>query len=103
MALLMKIEYPDQWPTFFRDLLNLLNGASPPVVDLFLRIIKAVDEEVVSHELFRYIPGPLLSSLSSAVHFLILFSSYSSFFLFFSFFFFFYIVFVLCSCFLEEH
>jgi hypothetical protein len=54
MALLMKIEYPDQWPSFFRDLLNLLNGAGPPVVDLFLRVIKAVDEEVVSHELVRY-------------------------------------------------
>lgn len=53
MALLMKTEYPDQWPTFFRDLLGLLNGASPPVVDLFLRIIKAVDEEVISHELVR--------------------------------------------------
>lgn len=54
MALVVKTEYPDQWPTFFRDILGLLNGAAPPVVDLFLRIIKAVDDEVVSHELHRY-------------------------------------------------
>jgi exportin-T len=53
MALIVKTEYPDQWPTFFRDLLDLLNGAGPPVVDLFLRVIKAVDEEVVSHEIQR--------------------------------------------------
>lgn len=53
MALLMRAEYPDQWPTFFRDLMGILNGAGPHVVDVFLRIIKSVDDEVISHELHR--------------------------------------------------
>jgi len=47
VALLFKQEYPEQWPTFFDDYLSLLN-LGPAVIDIFLRICVAIDEQVVS-------------------------------------------------------
>ncbi|KAF2069462.1 hypothetical protein CYY_009217 [Polysphondylium violaceum] len=47
VALLFKQEYPEQWPSFFDDYLSLLN-LGPSVIDIFLRICKAIDEQVVS-------------------------------------------------------
>jgi hypothetical protein len=51
-VLLFQTEYPDAWPLFFRDLLGLLAGG-PPMIDIFLRITKTIDEEVVSPDLHR--------------------------------------------------
>ncbi|PSC72015.1 exportin-T isoform X1 [Micractinium conductrix] len=45
-------EYPDEWPSFFQDLLGTL-GAGPPAVDLFCRILAAVDQDIISLELPR--------------------------------------------------
>ncbi|KAJ3091721.1 pre-tRNA nuclear export protein [Quaeritorhiza haematococci] len=53
LVLLLKNEYPHNWPTFFDDLLALLSASSPSVprgtsmVDMFLRISKAIDDEIV--------------------------------------------------------
>lgn len=44
---MVKLEYPHQWPTVFRELLSLLN-LGEKVVDLFLRILSSIDEEIVN-------------------------------------------------------
>ncbi|KAJ4462684.1 putative tRNA exportin [Paratrimastix pyriformis] len=47
-ALTVKNDYPECWPRAFQDLMAVLNGAGPPVIDMFLRILDAVDEEIIS-------------------------------------------------------
>lgn len=46
-ALSVALEYPERWPTFFTDVANLLTrGASG--VDMFTRVLEALDEEVIA-------------------------------------------------------
>ena len=45
-------EYPDRWPTFFQDLLGTL-GQGREAVDLFCRILVAVDDDIISLEVPR--------------------------------------------------
>ena len=48
----LQIEYPSEWPSFFHDLLGMLSKG-PPLVDMFCRIMTAVDEDVISLEINR--------------------------------------------------
>jgi exportin-T len=43
----LALEYPARWPSFFSDLVNLLNLGAPGV-DMFTRVLEAIDEEVVA-------------------------------------------------------
>lgn len=45
-------EYPDEWPTFFQDLLGTL-GRGTPAVDLFCRILASVDQDIISLDVPR--------------------------------------------------
>lgn len=45
-------EYPDVWPTFFHDVIGIL-GQGTGAVDLFCRILVAVDEDIISLEVPR--------------------------------------------------
>ncbi|XP_031566606.1 exportin-T-like isoform X2 [Actinia tenebrosa] len=51
-ALTFVVDYPHQWLSFFRDLHQTL-GSGPVAVDLYLRILKAIDEEVVDKDVAR--------------------------------------------------
>lgn len=48
----VQIEYPDQWPSFFHDLIAVL-PEGPDAVDMFCRVLVAVDQDVVSREIAR--------------------------------------------------
>ena len=45
-------EYPEEWPTFFQDLLSTLSSG-PEAVDLFCRILVSVDDDIISLEVPR--------------------------------------------------
>ncbi|KAL4444906.1 hypothetical protein ABPG77_003956 [Micractinium sp. CCAP 211/92] len=45
-------EYPDEWPSFFQDLLGTLSSGQP-AVDLFCRILVAVDQDIISLDVPR--------------------------------------------------
>lgn len=45
-------EYPEEWPSFFQDLLSTLSSG-PDAVDLFCRILVSVDEDIISLEVPR--------------------------------------------------
>ena len=45
-------EYPDKWPTFWKDLLGML-PEGPGVVDMFCRILTAIDDDVISLDISR--------------------------------------------------
>ena len=49
-ALACTVDYPQRWPTFFSDLLQTLHLGEVSV-DIYLRILKAVDSEVVDREI----------------------------------------------------
>lgn len=62
----MQNEYPDKWPTFWKDLLGIL-PEGPGVVDMFCRILTAIDDDVISLDISRcaaqkaclpYVPDP---------------------------------------------
>lgn len=44
------MDYPQRWPTFFSDLIQTLN-LGMKAVDLFLRILMAIDSEVVDRDI----------------------------------------------------
>ncbi|XP_071784413.1 exportin-T-like [Asterias amurensis] len=48
-SLLFISDFPHRWPGFFTDLIQLLN-AGPASVDMYLRILVAIDEDVVDRE-----------------------------------------------------
>lgn len=52
MALVFVIDYPTRWPTFMTDLLSVLQ-MGPPAVNLYLRILLAIDTEVVDREVIH--------------------------------------------------
>ncbi|XP_077981134.1 exportin-T-like [Glandiceps talaboti] len=49
-SLVFVIDYPHKWPSFFTDLHHLLNYGSK-IVDIYLRILVAIDTEVVDREI----------------------------------------------------
>jgi len=49
-SLVCVADFPARWPTFFADITRL-NVMSPRMVDMFYRILKAVDSEVVDREI----------------------------------------------------
>ena len=51
-ALVFVCDYPKRWPTFFTDLLQTL-GMGPRAVDLYLRVLLAIDCEVVDREVIH--------------------------------------------------
>jgi hypothetical protein len=48
MALLIKHEFPNEWPTAFDELCHSLNHGGKYAADLFLATLQALDEEIVS-------------------------------------------------------
>lgn len=56
VALLFRADYLTTWTGFFDDLLNLINvcgGQNTLLVDMYLRIMSSIDQEVVSLEVAR--------------------------------------------------
>ncbi|MPC10363.1 Exportin-T [Portunus trituberculatus] len=52
MALVFVVDYPDRWPSFIADVLSTLHtGAN--AVDLYLRLLLAIDTEVVDREIIH--------------------------------------------------
>ncbi|PFX29322.1 Exportin-T [Stylophora pistillata] len=51
-SLIFVRDYPEGWPTFFSDLLQCLQFGAQ-AVDMYLRILKAIDEEVVDRDVIR--------------------------------------------------
>ena len=51
-AVLLQNEYPDKWPSFWKDLLGML-PEGPGVVDMFCRILNAIDDDVISLDISR--------------------------------------------------
>ncbi len=47
-----QVEFPEQWPGFFTQLVALLGGGEGPV-DMFCRVLVAIDEDVVSLDIPR--------------------------------------------------
>jgi len=52
LVIFFKATYPQEWPTFFTDILSYLH-LGPSLIDIFLRIMRSIDEEVVSNEVPR--------------------------------------------------
>lgn len=52
IVMLVYIEYPAEWPSAFLDMLNALSKG-PVVVDMFIRVFNALDEEVISFDFPR--------------------------------------------------
>ena len=48
----LQFEYPTSWPTFFQDLIGAL-AQGEGIVDMFCRILVAVDEDIVSLDIPR--------------------------------------------------
>lgn len=52
LVILFKLLYPMAWPTFFKELFATLN-AGEKAVELYVRILDAIDHEVVSRLIDR--------------------------------------------------
>lgn len=52
LVALIKQDYPERWPSFFTDFMSLLNQGTE-VVDMFLRTLKTMDQEVVEAQYNR--------------------------------------------------
>ena len=55
LVTLVRRQYPNEWPTFFHELLAMLggNGESTAMIDLYLRICVSLDQEVVCRYIHR--------------------------------------------------
>eukprot|EP00741_Cyanophora_paradoxa_P006603 tig00001027_g6388.t1 len=53
IVLLAKFEYPEEWPSFFHDLLGMAQTGVPALVDMFFRILNTVDDEIASLDFSR--------------------------------------------------
>ncbi len=49
-ALACTVDYPQRWPTFFTDLLQSL-GLGTVAVDIYLRVLRAIDSDVVDRDI----------------------------------------------------
>ncbi|XP_024390921.1 exportin-T isoform X2 [Physcomitrium patens] len=52
IVILIYLEYPAEWPSAFLDMLGSLSKG-PVVVDMFIRVLNALDEEVISFDFPR--------------------------------------------------
>ncbi|KAK7083729.1 hypothetical protein SK128_023939 [Halocaridina rubra] len=52
LALVFVVDYPSRWPSFITDLLSVLQ-MGPQAVNLYLRILLAIDAEVVDREVMH--------------------------------------------------
>eukprot|EP00743_Colponemidia_sp_Colp-15_P007842 GILK01008494.1.p1 GENE.GILK01008494.1~~GILK01008494.1.p1 ORF type:complete len:968 (-),score=114.45 GILK01008494.1:207-3110(-) len=52
IALLVKFDYPESWPTAFQDLMNS-TSKGPLLVDIFLNVLHTIDQEVVQFDVNR--------------------------------------------------
>lgn len=52
LVTMIKLEYPHRWPSVLRELLSLLN-LGERVIDLYLRVLKSIDEEFVNRMMPR--------------------------------------------------
>lgn len=52
LVLLFKLLYPTHWPTFFKELFSTLN-LGERAVDLYVRILDAIDHAIVSRMIER--------------------------------------------------
>ncbi len=52
LVLLFAREFLTTWPTFFDDLIALLDQG-PPLVDMFLRVTLTIDEELIARTMAR--------------------------------------------------
>lgn len=52
LSLVFVVDYPSRWPSFMADLLSMLQ-MGPHAVDIFLRILLAIDAEVVDREIIH--------------------------------------------------
>ncbi|XP_050413849.2 exportin-T isoform X2 [Patella vulgata] len=52
VSLVYVVDYPHRWPTFFSDILDTLR-IGPMAVDMYLRILLAIDSEVVDREIIH--------------------------------------------------
>ena len=50
MALVFIVDFPGRWPSFFTDLLSTLQHGVP-CTDLYLRVMLAIDSEVVDRDI----------------------------------------------------
>jgi exportin-T len=50
VSLAMIVDYPHRWPSFFSDLLQTLALGSV-AIDMYLRVLLAMDSEVVDREI----------------------------------------------------
>eukprot|EP00038_Savillea_parva_P008981 m.180452 g.180452 ORF g.180452 m.180452 type:complete len:968 (-) comp15007_c0_seq1:43-2946(-) len=46
-------EFPERWPSFFDDVLSLLDTSTPATFDFFFRMLKTIDELVVDRGMSR--------------------------------------------------
>jgi exportin-T len=49
LTLLVKRDYPERWPSAFVDLQSLLSQG-PPLIDVYLRVFVAINEEIVEFD-----------------------------------------------------
>jgi exportin-T len=61
MTLMIKLDYPERWPSAFADCKRVLSTHGPAYIDLHLRIFKTIDEEIV--EFNAQVPFRLLVCL----------------------------------------
>lgn len=52
ISLAFVVDYPSRWPSFFEDLLQTLNRGHR-AVGMYLRVLLAVDQEVVDREVIH--------------------------------------------------
>lgn len=51
---IVQLEYPAVWPTFFRDLIAAAHQG-PGLADMLCRVMVAVDEDIISLEIPRWV------------------------------------------------
>lgn len=65
------VDYPTVWPTFFSDMMQY-STCSSEAADMYLRILKAIDTDVVDREVSHTIQVGLRDSCSFSALFLLL-------------------------------
>lgn len=53
LVLLIKLDYPDRWENAFAEIIQFVRRGSPAMVELFLRVLLAFDEEIVMYHVDR--------------------------------------------------
>jgi exportin-T len=52
MCRVVQLDYPQQWPTFFHDMMAML-GQGAAMADVWCRVLVALDEEIISLDIPR--------------------------------------------------